>query len=379
MKKIIKRKLKNNNKLIIFMPSMEGGGVEKNIILITNYLSKYLNDILLITFDNKFNNQFSKKIKIVNHTKKVLNVTKYYKYLICLIYLAKQILLNRNISVFSFQANIYALVLCKLFNIKIIVRSNSSPLGWSKSMIKTFIFRTFFKFAEKIIVNSQEFKKQIDNKLNVNSLLIYNPLNKEEIKKKSKKKIKFNFFNSSKSELLKIINIGRFTDQKDQMTLLKAINLINKKIKLKLLIIGYGRNERSLNSFVNKNKLKKHVKIINFQKNPFPFLKRSNLFVLSSKFEGLPNVLLEAIVLKKFVISSRCPTGPKEILLNGKYGYLFKIGDYKNLAKLILEYSKNKRKNKKKIDEAYKSLYRFNFEKNCNKYLIAVNKYLIKK
>ena len=163
------------------------------------------------------------------------------------------------------------------------------------------------------------------------------------------------------------------------MTLLKAINLINKKIKLKLLIIGYGSNERSLNSFVNKNKLKKNVKIINFQKNPFPFLKRSNLFVLSSKFEGLPNVLLEAIVLKKFVISSRCPTGPKEILLNGKYGYLFKVGDYKNLAKLILEYSKNKRKNKKKIDEAYKSLYRFNFEKNCNKYLITVIKYLIKK
>ena len=63
MKKIIKNKLKNHNKLIIFMPSMEGGGVEKNIILISNYLSKYLNDISLITFDNKFNNQFVKKLK----------------------------------------------------------------------------------------------------------------------------------------------------------------------------------------------------------------------------------------------------------------------------------------------------------------------------
>ena len=58
-------------------------------------------------------------------------------------------------------------------------------------------------------------------------------------------------------------------------------------------------------------------------------------------------------------------TGPKEILLNGKYGYLFKIGDYKNLAKLIIKYSKNKKK--KKIDEVYRSLYRFNFEKNCSK------------
>ena len=91
----------------------------------------------------------------------------------------------------------------------------------------------------------------------------------------------------------------------------------------------------------------------------------------------MPNVLLEAIVLKKFVISSKCPTGPREILLNGKYGYLFKIGDYKSLGKLILRYSKIKKN--KKINEAYKSLYRFNFEKNCKKYLEAVNKHLFKK
>jgi|MDSV01.1.fsa_nt_gb glycosyltransferase involved in cell wall biosynthesis len=379
MKKIIKRELKNHNKLIIFMPSMEGGGVEKNIILISNYLSKYLNDISLITFDNRFNNQFDKKIEIINHTKKILNVTKYYKYLICLINLTKQILTNKNSSVFSFQANIYALILCKLLNVKIIIRSNSSPLGWSKSTFKTFIFRIFFKLADKIIVNSQEFKKQLDNKLNVNSLLIYNPLNKKEINKKSKKKIKFNFFNSNKSKMLKIINIGRFTDQKDQVTLLKAINEIYKKIKLKLLIIGYGKNEKILKSFVKKNRLSNQVKIINFQKNPFPFLKKSDLFILSSKFEGLPNVILEAIVLKKFVISSKCPTGPREILLNGKYGFLFKIGDYKSLAKLILKYSKNKKHSKKKIDEAYKSLHRFNFEKNCRKYLRTVKKYLIEK
>jgi glycosyltransferase involved in cell wall biosynthesis len=252
-------------------------------------------------------------------------------------------------------------------------------LGWSKSTFKTFIFRIFFKLADKIIVNSQEFKKQLDNKLNVNSLLIYNPLNKKEINKKSKKKIKFNFFNSNKSKMLKIINIGRFTDQKDQVTLLKAINEIYKKIKLKLLIIGYGKNETLLKSFVKKNRLSNQVKIINFQKNPFPFLKKSDLFILSSKFEGLPNVILEAIVLKKFVISSKCPTGPREILLNGKYGFLFKIGDYKSLAKLILKYSKNKKHSKKKIDEAYKSLHRFNFEKNCRKYLRTVKKYLIEK
>ena len=59
------------------------------------------------------------------------------------------------------------------------------------------------------------------------------------------------------------------------------------------------------------------------------------MFVLSSKFEGLPNVLLESLVLKKFIISSDCRTGPKEILLDGKGGFLFNVGDYKMLEKRI--------------------------------------------
>ena len=64
--------------------------------------------------------------------------------------------------------------------------------------------------------------------------------------------------------------------------------------------------------------------------NPFPIIKKADLFVLSSKYEGLPNVLLEAATLKKFIISSNCPTGPKEILMNGKGGFILKLEITKN-------------------------------------------------
>ena len=71
---------KNQKRLILFMPSMDGGGVEKNIIIIGNYLSKHVNDLVLITFDNKFNRLFSKKIKIINAQKKSKKkINKYYK------------------------------------------------------------------------------------------------------------------------------------------------------------------------------------------------------------------------------------------------------------------------------------------------------------
>ena len=128
--------------------------------------------------------------------------------------------------------------------------------------------------------------------------------------------------------------------------------------------------------FIKDNNLKKVVKIINFQNNPYPYINKSDLFILTSKYEGLPNVLLEAAVLKKFIISSDCPTGPKEILLNGKGGFLFKEGNYKDLSNKILNFAKNKKNLKSKINYNYKNLIRFDFYKNLNKYYNAINKLL---
>ena len=151
------------------------------------------------------------------------------------------------------------------------------------------------------------------------------------------------------------------------MTLLKAINLLKNKLKIELLIIGRGEYKNKLKNFIKENFLEKNVKIIDFKNNPYPFINSSDLFILSSKYEGLPNVILEAIVLKKFVISSDCPTGPKEILDNGKGGELFKTGSYTDLSKKILKFTKNK-KLKKKINFAYRSLDKYNHKKNLNKY-----------
>ena len=102
----------------------------------------------------------------------------------------------------------------------------------------------------------------------------------------------------------------------------------------------------------------------------------ADLFVLTSKFEGLPNVLLEALSLKKFVISANCPTGPSEILLRGKAGYLFKMEDYKQLAKKIFTNYKNQKKNKLMTNCGYLSLSRYDYKKNCEKYLNLILGYL---
>ena len=150
---------------------------------------------------------------------------------------------NRKTLVLCFQANVYCTLLCKLLNIKIIVKSNSAPSGWSQNIVKKFIFKKVLRLADLIIVNSFEFKKQLKKRLNLVSTCIYNPLNKNEVIRLSKHKIKNNFFTK---KTLNIINVGRFADQKDQICLLKAINLTKKKIDIRLILIGRGNQKNIL-------------------------------------------------------------------------------------------------------------------------------------
>ena len=95
---------KIQRKLIFFMPSMEGGGVEKNLIIIANYIAKYIKGVKLITFDSNFNKYFDKKIKIINViTKTEKKHSKYFKYACCIWLLIKEYLSDKNLLVFIFR------------------------------------------------------------------------------------------------------------------------------------------------------------------------------------------------------------------------------------------------------------------------------------
>ena len=363
--------VKNKKKLIIFMPSIEDGGVEKNLFLISNYLSLKINSITLITFDNNQNKKFNSNIKIKTPLFNPSFITgRYLKYLLCLLVLLKITLFDKENLVLSFQANIFVIILCKFLNLKIITRSNSSSLGWSNNFFKQSIFKIFFKKADKIIVNSYEFKKEMDKKYKINCICILNPFNFSEIKKKSNYKINSIF----QKKNIKLISVGRVTDQKDFITILKALNIV-KKSNVELVIIGKGEKEIEIKGYIDLNNLNKKVRLLGYKKNPFPYIKQADLFLLSSKFEGLPNVLIEALCLKKFIISTDCPTGPKEILHHGRFGELVKIGDYKKIAKLIDNFKKTKIV-KNRIKDGYKSLKKYNYKINCEKYYQLIKNYL---
>ena len=355
--------------IIMFIPSIEGGGVEKNFFIVSNYLSKY-KKVSVITISKSYKPRFNNQIKFITTKYGFLDkLGRRSKYFIALFLLLKEILRNKKIIVLSFQANIYCLLLCKLFGINIIIRSNSSPSGWTKNFIKNLIFKLSFPLADNIIVNSKELKQELKKKFNINSVNIYNPLNLKEIRKKSQYgRIKF----FKKENSLKILNIGRYVEQKDQLTLIKALKL-SKNLNYEAIIVGKGKLKNKMQKYILQNNLEKKIRLINFMNNPYPIIKQSDIFILSSVFEGLPNVLLESLALNKFIISSSCPTGPKEILLYGKGGLLFEVRNYKQLSKKIVYYLNNKKKCKLMLNKSTKSLDRFNYDTNLKLYLNIIN------
>lgn len=360
--------------ILMFIPSIDDGGVEKNLFLISNYLNEnnFNVEILTCNFDKK--NKFNRNINFLGIKSNFLqNKSKKIKYLFCLTILFFNLLFRKEKTlVFAFQANIYAVIVAKILNTKVITRSNTAPSGWSRNFIKNNIYKLIIKLADDVMVNSLEFKKNFSSNFNIDAKCIYNPFNKNFVIKNIKKnKRNTSFF---KKNYLNVVSVGRLTDQKDHLTLLEAINLLSPNFKIRVAIIGKGVMKNSLQKYIIDKKLQNKVKLIGYLNNPFPYIHRSNILVLTSKFEGLPNILLEGQYLKKHIISTNCPTGPKEILLDGKAGDLIKIGDFKKLSYLIKKNNSRKKIINNKIKVGYKNFGRFDYDLNCKKYLDFVNK-----
>lgn len=170
---------------------------------------------------------------------------------------------------------------------------------------------------------------------------IYNPFNFERIIEHSKEKVDKNLKEYYEKDF--IVSVMRLTENsKDFNTLISGFKLAKEKgIKEKLYILGDGSDREKIEEKIKKEGMEKDIILLGNVKNPYPWIKKAKMLVHSSRFEGLPTVLLEGLILEKIVISSDCPTGPREILENGEIGYLYNVRDYKKLGELIVQNLEN--------------------------------------
>lgn len=196
--------------------------------------------------------------------------------------------------------------------------------------------RHFYRRADAIIAVSHGIAEDV---VRVTGLpraritTIYNPLLTAELQEKARASLEHPWFIPGAPPVL--LAAGRLVAQKDFSTLLRAFARVRAVRPVRLLILGDGEERTRLERLAWDLKIAEDVALPGFMLNPFPYMARAAVFVLSSAWEGLPGVLLEALACGCPVVSTDCPSGPDEILNGGDYGPLAPVGDDAALAQAI--------------------------------------------
>lgn len=248
-------------------------------------------------------------------------------------------------------ANFHAVLSRWLYgnNVRIITSQHINPEIFLDSKIKSSLIKFFYPHADKTVCVSREIERILNEKYNVkNTHTIYNMMDIEENIQLSLENLPEQYqelFNENKGELFNdiqkkpfnFINLGRLVRQKGQWFLIRSFrHVVDQHPNAKLFILGEGILRNELEDLINKLELNKNVYLLGEQKNIFPFLKNSNCFILTSLWEGLPLVLIEALSLNLPIISTDCKTGPREILcpelgLDDEINYPY-LGEYAILS-----------------------------------------------
>lgn len=162
-----------------------------------------------------------------------------------------------------------------------------------------------------------------------------------------------------------IIGVGRLTFAKDFETLIRSYKIVSKKTKLSLVILGEGPLRTSLEKLVFELGLQGKVLFLGYVHDPLYYIKKAKVFVMSSRWEGFGNVLVEALGVGTPVVSTDCESGPREILEGGTYGKLVPVGDIDALADAILRCLKTKNDSALLIERAQE----FSADRIANQYL----------
>jgi N-acetylgalactosamine-N,N'-diacetylbacillosaminyl-diphospho-undecaprenol 4-alpha-N-acetylgalactosaminyltransferase len=248
---------------------------------------------------------------------------------------------------------------------RIVVSEHTNTILWySKFMQK--LISLFYKKADRVIAVSKKIEYNLNNLLGVkNTTVIYNPYNVSSIIEQQ-----------DISDDVDFISIGTLYEVKNHKLLIEAFSLVE-NTKSNLYILGDGPLKKELEDFVKSLSLENRVKFLGFQPNPYKYLKKAKVFVLTSNNEGLPNVLIEALALKCAIISTDCISGPREILAPNtdfnfqlvdeieyaKYGVLVPIKNKNLLSKAMNDIDIDSYKN-----QSTKRAYDFDIYGRCEEY-----------
>lgn len=365
----------NNKEILIsfFLPSLEGGGAEKaTVYLINGFIERgFKVDLLLSKATGPYIEMVNEKCKIIDFNSKrvVFSLGKLINYLKVNKPFALISVLSHANVISSFAKMFYntetKIVLTERINL---TSSKVNLKNLRSKLLPFFMFLTYWK-ANKIVAVSKGVAEDLEKRIRYlkhKVEYIYNPVIVPEILKLSKESIDHPWFNNK--EIPVILSVGRLTQQKDYPVLLKAFSIVRKKLDSHLVILGEGEERGDLIKLAKDLGIYDDVWMPGFVDNPYKYMGRSSILVSSSQSEGFPNALIEAMACGTAVVATDCPSGPVEILDNGKYGKLVPVGDFMGMANAIIETLKYPLSKEVLISRANQ----FNLDKAVSRYLEVI-------
>lgn len=328
-------------KLALFVPTLKGGGAERNMIKLANGFAErgYSVDMLLVEYEGPYKKDLSNEVRVVE-LGGARTIT-------CLPSLIKYLAKENPAAILSTTlfANVITLVAKYLSftSARIVIRESNNlgnlldnSSGWRFYLMPGLV-RLLYPRADKLVAVSDGVGENLVNYLRILPAkveVIHHPVVDDELYEMSKQAVEHPFFDQDNTRV--ILGVGRLTRQKDFVTLIHAFNEVRKKAACKLIILGEGELRPELERLIRQLSLQDEVDLPGFVDNPFKFMRSADLFVLSSRWEGLPGVLIQALACNCRVVSTDCPSGPAEILENGKWGKLVPVGDEAALADAMI-------------------------------------------
>lgn len=326
-------------KVVFFIYRMGSGGAARTFLNIINNLDRQKFSPLLVTLDYEadYESYLKEDIRFIKLDTKRLRSA--------IFPLAKLIRKEKADIVFSTIPNYNTIaILARLFSFtkaKNVVREAAYLGGDPKTDAKLKLYGMLYGFSSRVIALSEGVKANIVKRYNVkdrNINVIYNPIDIEGIEAAAERAEPIAeeaglFTDDTKT----IVTAGRLVDDKDHVTLLEAFAKVKENVSSRLIIMGEGELEQTLKQKASSLGVADSVHFIGFQKNPYFFLKKSDVFVLSSKREGFGHVLGEALAVGTPIVSTDCKPGAQEVLDNGKYGSMCSVGDAKEMADKIVD------------------------------------------
>jgi glycosyltransferase involved in cell wall biosynthesis len=204
--------------------------------------------------------------------------------------------------------------------------------------IRPHFVRWFYPWADQIVTASQGVAADVSTITGVpleSIQVIYNPVVTPKMLENLHQPIDHPWFVPGAPPV--ILGVGRLVSQKDFPTLIRAFARVQARYPSRVMILGEGEDRPYLEALIRELGLEADVALPGFVENPYIYMAHAAVFALSSVFEGFGNVVAEALAAGTPVVSTDCPSGPAEILAQGKYGHLVPVGDEEALADAIVE------------------------------------------